>query len=308
MSDAGTVVLDRPEVQEDQEEASEQQPTMKIFSARKKVIRVLLDGPVVDEKGSATARMAERAGFNVESRSTTALMGAMERDGLIRREKSGRRTYRIELVEPAPHPRYQELIAQMRAEKAAQAAEEQVEEAEAENDPTGVLARLEEAQAAYDEPVAPVAPVAGIRLSNGSGPALAVAPAPEPEPDPVDYSALAMALLDRVGKVLSEDKTYLQQAMDRVVADRDKARADLARAREEAQRVRVRFSEMEDQVVTLRNQNAALRGQVRERDENIAKLVREHNEVAGRAVSEYTRKEIERTMREEPRVGRQPIG
>ncbi len=57
---------------------------------------------VADGTGMASTRLAEAVGYPGSSVAFAQLLSGMERDGLIRREVRGKRTYRIALSGPAP--------------------------------------------------------------------------------------------------------------------------------------------------------------------------------------------------------------
>jgi hypothetical protein len=57
---------------------------------------------IADGTGMASTRLAEAVGYPGSSVAFAQLLSGMERDGLIRREVRGKRTYRIRLSEPHP--------------------------------------------------------------------------------------------------------------------------------------------------------------------------------------------------------------
>lgn len=292
--------------------------TVKIYGTRKQIISALaVHGDVTDPSGRATGKLIELAGLDPDQKYGHTL-SAMQDDGVITREINGKRTKRIALVEPAPHPRYQALIDEAREDHAYHGA---VDEEVSDDDEVDVLAKL---QAAQDRIAGHATPAHQQRSDDLDRRAreLAAKPAaehrdgawvvtdPEPEPEPrpaaaggVDYDELAVALLDRVGEVLGQDKRYVEQRLEVMEADLRRAREQMAEAREMAQRERQAKSVLEDENRTLKSQNSALRQQVRERDDNIERLTQDHREIGRRAVSEASRRQLERTITEAPRVG-----
>lgn len=272
-----------------------QMTTMRIFGSRKQIVAALaVHGDVVDASGRATGKLVDLAQLD-PARSYAPTLAAMEADGVITREILGKRTKRIALVEPAPHPRYQEIINQARNQARLEA------EADSSDHHAGldVLAKL---QAAQD------------RIAGDGDEGEEKAPEPElaptieggeasPPAGEVDYGELATALLDRVGQVLGQDRRYLEQRLATMEEDLRRAREQVAEAREMAQRERQTKSGLEDENRALKSQNSALRDQVRARDENIGKLNQDHQEIARRAISEKSRRQLERTITEAPRVG-----
>jgi hypothetical protein len=65
------------------------------------IAHLALVAEVVDGAGMASTRLAEAVGYPGSSVAFAQLLSGMERDGLIRREVRGKRTYRITLSVPA---------------------------------------------------------------------------------------------------------------------------------------------------------------------------------------------------------------
>lgn len=251
-----------------------------LTAPRKKLIAALaVHGEVTSPEGRASAELARLADYSPENANAIPmLLRKMAADGLITREVHGKRTMRIALVEPPGDPRYQAIIDEARKEAT------EAEEGEDE----GPLARLQAVQARID----------------GEAPEPDQEPEPEPEPAPaaVDYDELAVHLLNQVGVVLGQDKRYVEQRVGQLELNLQKAREALAEARQRAQDLKVRCDVAEDENRVLKAQNADLRRQVRERDDHISVLNQDHGKIAARAISEHSRRELERTITEAPRV------
>jgi hypothetical protein len=65
------------------------------------VAHLALVAEIADGAGMASTRLAEAVGYPGSSVAFAQLLSGMERDGLIRREVRGKRTYRITLAQPA---------------------------------------------------------------------------------------------------------------------------------------------------------------------------------------------------------------
>lgn len=65
------------------------------------IAHLALVAEVTDGAGMASTRLAEAVGYPGSSVAFAQLLSGMERDGLIRREVRGKRTYRITLSAPA---------------------------------------------------------------------------------------------------------------------------------------------------------------------------------------------------------------
>jgi len=66
------------------------------------IAHLALVAEVADGTGMASTRLAEAVGYPGSSVAFAQLLSGMERDGLIRREVRGKRTYRITLSAPPP--------------------------------------------------------------------------------------------------------------------------------------------------------------------------------------------------------------
>lgn len=64
------------------------------------IAHLALVAEIADGGGMASTRLAEAVGYPGTSVAFAQLLSGMERDGLIRREVRGKRTYRIELSAP----------------------------------------------------------------------------------------------------------------------------------------------------------------------------------------------------------------
>ena len=69
------------------------------------IAHLAVTAEVADKAGMASTRLAEAVGYPGSSVAFAQLLSGMERDGLIRREVRGKRTYRIALADGTPVPR-----------------------------------------------------------------------------------------------------------------------------------------------------------------------------------------------------------
>lgn len=254
-------------------------------SRRGVIVALARNGGAIDDPkiGRATSKLVAVAqGSPATMTAAQSVLKGLAGLGFIERQQRGKRTYRIALVNDALPPKFREAIT--------------------------------DAVPGYFDPPAPVVDHVA---TNGSKPAEVVepvevdvpaepepsAPATEPAPAGVDYPSLAAALLDQVGHVLASgvrpDGDERARALEADLVD---ARNRLALALEQSEKHRKRARQLGDELESTRRALSAERTRRQRAEAQLDEVVKQAQQATDRALSDRSRRELERFVTERPRV------